>query len=381
MLLYSPDAPSLSAPVRPGATAPVTTALVTGGSGYFGTTLVEHLVESGCQVRILDLNEPVAPPPGVEFVRADIRDGRAVRLACEGVDHVFHTVAQQPLSKDPELMESVNVEGTRTLLRAATDAGVSKMIHVSSTSVYGRTVPRDESSPLNPAEAYGRAKARAEELCWKAAADGLDVTIIRPRTIMGHGRLGLFEILFDWISAGDPVFVFGKGDGAFQFVHAADLASACILAAERPGPTSYNVGAAEFGSIRQALEALAEHAGTGAPVLSLPATPARLGMGVLSRLGLAPFGRYHWLVYGKAQWFDITKTVDELGWKPEHSNESMLCEAYDWYLENRDQLQAEGRSRHQSATKQGALKAIRVVARAATARRRRLRRPLGERPT
>jgi len=348
----------------------VTNALVTGGSGYFGSTLVAQLAASGWRVRNLDINQPQGHPAEVEFVKADIRDPHAVRAACEGVDRVFHTVAQQPLSKDPELMRSVNITGTQTLLEAARNAGVAKVVHMSSTSVYGRTVPRNEQSPLSPVEAYGRAKAAAEDLCRASAAQGLDVTIIRPRTIVGHGRLGLFEILFDWIAAGDPVFVFGRGDTAFQFVHAGDLADACMRAADRPGPTSYNLGAADFGSIREAFEALIDHAGTTSTVVSLPATPARLAMGTLSKLNLAPFGRYHWLVYGKAQWFDITKASEELGWKPEHSNESMLCEAYDWYQQHRHELQAEGRSRHQLPTKQGALRAVRLVARVAARRRR-----------
>jgi nucleoside-diphosphate-sugar epimerase len=189
---------------------------------------------------------------------------------------------------------------------------------------------------------------------------------MRPRTLVGHGRLGLFSILFDWVADGVPVFVLGKGDNPYQFVHADDMANACILAAQREGPTSYNIGAAEFGTMRETLEALTIHAGTGASVWPLPVRPAIFAMAGLSRVGLAPFGAYHWLVYGKPLWFDITKARTELNWEPKYSNNAMLCEAYDWFVEHRDHLASEGRSLHQSPTKQGVLRLLRSVSRAAS---------------
>ena len=95
-------------------------------------------------------------------------------------------------------------------------------------------------------EPYGRAKLDAELLCRAAISRGLDVSVVRPRTILGHGRLGIFGILFDWIADGASVPVLGSGDNVYQFVHAADLADACRRAAERPGPAVYHVGAERF---------------------------------------------------------------------------------------------------------------------------------------
>lgn len=340
--------------------------LVTGGSGYFGTVLVGQLVAAGAGVRNFDLNAPDDHPAAVEFVPGDIRDAKAVREAVDGVDVVFHNVAQQPLAKDHELIESTNVGGTRNLLDAALDAGVSKVVFTSSTSVFGvpTSNPVTEDTPTIGAEVYGRAKVASEGLCRAAAARGLDVTIIRPRTIVGHGRLGLFGILFDWIADGVPVFVLGRGDNPYQFVHAGDLARACRLAGERPGPTTYNIGAAEFGTMRETLEALVAHAATGSAVWSLPVRPAATAMAALSRLGLAPFGPYHWLVYAKPLWFDITKARTELGWEPAHSNDSMMIEAYEWFLAHRDEVGRGGRSLHQSPARQGALRVLRAGARA-----------------
>src|SRR4030095_10518627 len=119
-----------------------------------------------------------------------------------------------------------------------------KVIYVSSSAVFGapKSNPVTEETPPSPGEAYGRAKLEGETLCRYYANRGLDVTIIRPRTIMGHGRLGIFQILFEWIRGGYNIPVLGRGDNRYQFVHADDLADACLLSAERKGPSVYNCG-------------------------------------------------------------------------------------------------------------------------------------------
>ena len=187
--------------------------------------------------------------------------------AVAGVDVVFHNVAQVPLAKDRSLFESVNVGGTAVLLGACERAGVAKVVHTSSSAVFGvpLTNPVTRATEPRPVEPYGRAKLDAELLCRAAASRGLDVSVVRPRTILGHGRLGIFGILFDWIADGASVPVLGSGDNVYQFVHAADLADACRRAAERPGPAVYNIGAERFGTMREALEALCEHAGHRRP--------------------------------------------------------------------------------------------------------------------
>lgn len=331
--------------------------LVTGGSGYFGENLVTRLVRSGDTVRIFDLNAPEKAEPGVTFVQGDIRDAAAVRAACAGVDAVFHNVAQVPLAKDKSLFWSVNRDGTRNIVEACLSAKVRKLVYTSSSAVFGvpRSNPVTESTVPEPAEDYGRAKLAGETICQEGAAKGLDIAIIRPRTILGHGRLGIFQVLFDWVSRGLCVPVFGKGDNMYQFVHADDLAWACIAAAKRQGPEIFNVGAAEFGTMRQTLEGLIRHAGTASRVKAIPFGPAEAAANVASKLGLSPLGPYHALMYGRSLWFDISAAQDKLGYKPRYSNLEMICESYDWYLAHRDHLRATGASRHKSAVKQGIL--------------------------
>src|SRR5947209_13599906 len=179
-------------------------ALVTGGAGYFGELLVRKLIEGGFSVRIFDLNRPEQPIPGVEIVQGDIRDTAAITAACAGVDVVFHNVAQVPLAKDRGLFWSVNRDGTENMLRGCSQQKVGKVIYTSSSAVFGvpKSNPVTEETAPSPGEEYGRAKLAGEDLCRTYARQGLDVSIIRPRTIMGHGRLGIFQILFEWIYRG-----------------------------------------------------------------------------------------------------------------------------------------------------------------------------------
>ncbi|MBX3025703.1 NAD-dependent epimerase/dehydratase family protein [bacterium] len=332
--------------------------LITGGSGYFGCALRDRLRAAGAAVRVFDLVDADDRPADVELVLGDIRDAPAVRAACAGIDVVYHNVAQVPLAKDRALFEAVNVGGTRHLLDAARGAGVAKVVHTSSSAVFGIPArnPVDLGVAPRPLEAYGRAKLEAEHAVAAAVRDGLDVTIIRPRTILGHGRLGIFAILFDWVAEGRRIPLLGRGDNVYQFVHADDLADACLRAAARPGPATYNIGAARFGTMRQTLEALCRHAGTGSRVYALPMGLATAAMRLTSAVGLSPLGPYHALMYGRSLYFDIAPAVRDLEWQPRWSNEEMICQSYDWYLAHRDAVRAvRGRSAHRSPAREGIL--------------------------
>jgi nucleoside-diphosphate-sugar epimerase len=325
--------------------------LVTGGSGFFGHLLVERLLARGDSVRNFDLTAADGEFEPVEFHQGDIRDAAAVRRACKDIEVIYHNVAQQPLSKDPELMRTVNLDGTRNLLTAALDCGVRKVIFTSSTAIFGipSELPIRRSTKPTPCEPYGRTKVASEAVCAEFIARGLDVTMIRPRTILGHGRLGIFQMLFEWIREGRNVPVMGRGDNRFQFIHAHDLADATILAAERHGPQVYNIGTDRFGTMREVLEALCRHAATGSQVRSVPAA---------GKLGVSPLGAYHYMAYGKPNYFDISDAVRELGWQPTYSNEEAMIASYDWYLKNRDEVLNSKwiASPHKSPVKQGILR-------------------------
>ena len=339
------------------------TSLVTGGSGYFGSLLVRRLVAAGHRVRVLDINDSDDRPEDVEIVVGDIRDPDVVGRAVEGCDVVFNNVAQVPLARDEQLLRTVNMDGTALLLRESARVGVRKVVHTSSSAVFGVPVsnPVLPSTVPSPIEAYGRAKLAAEWACLDAASKGLDVTIIRPRTILGHGRLGIFGILFEWVADGADIFVLGSGDNRYQFIHADDLAEVCLLAAGVAGPAIFNAGTDRFGTMRESLQSLCAHAGTGSRVRSLPAKPAAVLMHAAAATHLAPFAPYHWMMYSKSLWFDIDHVRDALGWQPKWSNEEMLADSYDWFVSNRAGTSDSGRSQHRTIAKQGALRVLKAA--------------------
>ena len=334
-------------------------ALVTGGSGYFGELLCQRLLRNGERVRILDLNAPGFSHPNLELVQGDIRDAAVVANACTGVDAVFHNVAQVPLAKDKELFWTVNRDGTQVLVDAALKSGVRKFVYTSSSAVFGvpNSNPVTEDTPPSPAEDYGRAKLAGETICMAAAGRGLDVSIIRPRTILGHGRLGVVQILFDWIERGLDVPVLDGGLNMYQFVHADDLAGACLAASQRMGFGLYNIGAAEFGTMRELLQSVIDHAGSKSRLKSIPLRPTEIAANFASALGLSPLGPYHSLMYGRSMWFDISKAQRELGYQAKYSNRAMVIETFDWYRAHKG-LAVGARSRHTSPVKQQILSIV-----------------------
>lgn len=335
--------------------------LVTGGSGYFGSLLIAKLREQGLRVRNFDLVDVDDRPPEVEFVQGDILDPAALRRACAGATHVYHNVAQIALAKSEKLLRDVNVTGTERLLDACKTAGAQKVIYTSTSAVYA-VPPRNpvtEAMEPVPQESYGQAKRDGELACLRAAEQGQDVSILRPTPILGHGRLGIFQLLFEWIRQGSNLPVMGGGHNLFQFIHAGDFADANLLAARRPGPAVYNCGAERYGTMRGTLEELIAAVGSRSKVRSVPMWPAAAGMRLTWALGLSPLSPFHALMYGKPFYFDISKARGELGWRPRYSNVEMLVEGYRWYLEHREAvLHSSGKSAHRSALKQGVLSLI-----------------------
>ena len=340
--------------------------LVTGGSGFVGSVLAKRLLTRGESVRVFDLWKSADLPSEIEFVQGDIRDAAAVAQAMRGVDYVHHNVALVPLAKAGDKFWQVNVDGTRIALEAARAAKVKLFANMSSSAIYGRPttpMPITLDTPREPMEIYGRAKKAAEDLVIEAGEEGMPVASIRPRTTIGTARLGIFQILFEWIRDGANIFVLGPGDKLFQFVHVDDLVDVSIECCLQHKPGLYNVGASEFGTLREDLEALCAHAGTGSRVRSLPLGPTVLALKLLDRLRLSPLGPYHYMAYSREFHFDTQHVSDALGWSPNYGNREMLTASYDWFVQNFDPraIQSDASS-HKKPVRQGVLKLVKRLA-------------------
>src|SRR3954447_13767238 len=320
---------------------------ITGGAGFLGLHLARRLLADGHEVRTLAL----APPDdaelerSVEELRGDVRDpADAARLA-DGGDALVHAAAALPIQASRESIRSVNVEGTAMVLGAALEAGARRAVLISSTAVYGvpKHHPIDERSPLVGVGHYGESKIEAEEVAREAGRRGLEVVILRPKTFIGPERLGVFEILFDWIREGRRIPILGDGSNRYQLLAVEDLVDATVAAAtaEVAGET-FNVGAISFGTVSSDLESLIAHAGSGSRLRPVPVKPAELALRALELAKLSPLAEWHYRTASRDSYVDVSKAQKLLRFAPRLSNERALCETYDWYLANRESLSGAG---------------------------------------
>jgi len=314
---------------------------ISGGAGFLGLHLARRLVGEGHQVRTLDVVplDDAGLEQSVEELRGDIRDPDGVGALVAGADVVVHAAAALPIQASRASIRSVNVGGTENVLHAAHNAGVRRVVFISSTAVYGvpEKHPIEESDPLVGVGAYGESKIDAEGLCRVAA---VETTIIRPKTFIGPERLGVFEILFDWIREGRRIYTLGKGYNHYQLLGVEDLVDAIVRAGHEPKAAreTFNVGATEFGTVRSDLQALIDHAGSSSRLQPIPVKPAELALRGLELMRVSPLAEWHYKTAHKDSFVDVTKAQQLLGWQPRLSNRDALIETYDWYLGNRERV-------------------------------------------
>jgi nucleoside-diphosphate-sugar epimerase len=320
---------------------------ISGGAGFLGLHLARKLVVEGHEVRTLDLAplDDAELERSVEELRGDVRDPAAAARLVEGADMLVHAAAALPIQASRDSIRSVNVEGAAVTLAAALEAGVGRTVLISSTAVYGipKHHPLREDAPLVGVGHYGESKIEAERVARRAGRRGLAVVILRPKTFIGPERLGVFEILFDWIREGRRIPILGDGSNRYQLLAAEDLVDATVSAAtaEVAGET-FNIGATEFGTVRSDLEGLIARAGSGSRLRPVPARPAELALRMLELAHLSPLAEWHYRTAHRDSYVDVSKAQKLLGYAPRLSNEQALCETYDWYLANREGLGAAG---------------------------------------
>jgi len=340
--------------------------LITGGAGFLGINLIRHLIARGYRTASIDV-VPFDYPEAdrVETIKVDIRDKDALDRAMRGVNFVVHTAAALPLY-DPQDIYTTDVEGTRNVMEAALKNGVKRVVHVSSTAVYGIPDhhPLYETDRLEGVGPYGQAKIQAEMICLEYRAKGLVVPVIRPKSFIGPERLGVFALLYDWAHTGHNFPMIGSGNNRYQLLDVEDLCDAIRLTLELPEEKvndTFNIGAAEFTTMKEDYGAVLDYAGHGKKIVGFPALPAILGLRVLDRLGLSPLYRWVYETASKDSFVSIEKAQRELGWQPRYSNKDALLRNFRWYLENLSRFEKESGVSHRVPWKQGAIGLLKKV--------------------
>lgn len=342
------------------------TFLITGGAGFLGINLIRYLLERGHPVVSLDIADFNYPERNrVKAIKGDIRDRSSVDRAMEGVQIVVHAAAALPLYKKEDIFFT-DLDGTRNVLQSAFEHGVDRVIHISSTAVYGIPDhhPLSEDDPLHGVGPYGEAKVKAEQICLEYRAKGMCVPIIRPKSFVGPERLGVFALLYDWAKDGKNFPMIGSGNNRYQLLDVEDLCEAIYLCAtlepDRVNDT-FNIGAKEFTTMREDYQAVLDAAGFGKKIIPFPAAPAIWTLRILEALRLSPLYKWVYETAATDSFVSIEKAERVLGFTPKYSNKEALVRNYRWYIEHLQEFEGASGVSHRVPWKQGVLRLAKIL--------------------
>jgi len=340
--------------------------LVTGGAGFLGINMVRYLLERGHEVVSLDV-APFDYPEldRITIVDGDIRDRAAVDKAMEGCDMVVHGAAALPLYT-PEEIFSTDIDGTRTVMESARAHGIERVVHVSSTAVYGIPDhhPLVEDDPMQGVGPYGEAKVQAEAVCVEYREQGMTVPIIRPKSFIGPERLGVFALFYDWAKDGHGFPMIGDGHNRYQLCDVEDVCQGIYLAATGPKEKVddvFNIGAREFTTMKEDYQAVLDDAGFGKKIRGFPAEPVIWTLRILEAMKLSPLYKWVYETASEDSFVSIEKAERELGFDPKHSNKDALVRNYRWYLEHLHEFEGASGVSHRVPWSQGILKLVKVL--------------------
>jgi len=342
------------------------TYLITGGAGFLGINLTRYLLARGHHVVSLDIADFDYPERDrIKAIKGDIRDRSSVDRAMEGVQIVVHTAAALPLYRKEDIF-STDLDGTRNVLQSAFEHGAERVIHISSTAVYGIPDhhPLYEDDPLHGVGPYGEAKVKAEQICLEYRAKGMCVPIIRPKSFVGPERLGVFALLYDWAKDGKNFPMIGSGNNRYQLLDVEDLCEAIYLCAtldrDRVNDT-FNIGAKEFTTMREDYQAVLDAAGFGKKIIPFPAVPVIWALRILEALHLSPLYKWVYETAATDSFVSIEKAERVLGFTPKYSNKEALVRNYRWYIEHLNEFEGVSGISHRVPWKQGVLRLAKIL--------------------
>ncbi|MBA2693193.1 MAG: NAD-dependent epimerase/dehydratase family protein [Rubrobacter sp.] len=340
--------------------------LITGGAGFLGINQIRHLMKRDYEIVSVDTEDFDYPERDkVSIFKGDIRNKQLLDEAMEGAELVIHTAAALPLYSAEDIY-TTDVEGTRNVCEAALRHNVERVVHVSSTAVYGIPDhhPLYETDKLEGVGPYGQAKIQAEMICLEYRARGLTVPIIRPKSFVGPERLGVFALLYDWAHTGHNFPMIGSGDNRYQLLDVEDLCDAialCLTLPEESVNDTFNIGAAKFTTMKGDYQAVLDEAGHGKKIVGFPATPAIWGLRALDALGVSPLYKWVYETASKDSFVSIEKAERELGYAPKFSNKEALLRNFRWYLDNLEKFERSSGVSHRVPWKQGAIGLLKKV--------------------
>lgn len=315
--------------------------VIIGGDGFVGRQLTEDLLRLGEPVLVADINKsPHAIYDKAPFVHLDITGRASVEALPLNPDDVIYNLSARMLSpilphaKRRDWFWPVNATGVAHLLSVMQAKGCKNLVHFTTDMVYGRaqTIPQTEEHPTRPLGPYGDSKLVTEEMCEQYRAQGMRISIFRPRLIIGPGRLGILSKLFKLIDLNLPVPMIGGGKNPYQFVSVYDCASACICAWRAGFPNeAYNLGSDDPPPVRTLLGRLIREAGSWSVLVPTPAPLVKAALSTLDTCNAPLMDPEQFLIADEFCVLDCSKAKREIGWRPLYGDEDMLIAAYREY--------------------------------------------------
>jgi len=309
----------------------MSTAFVTGGSGFIGGRLISRLLAGGHEVRALARSaqaEERVRALGAEPVRGDLSDPGAMRTGARGCELAFHAAATLGDSGRREDFVEGNVRGTANALAACAEAGVLRFVHVGTEAVLLNSRPLiqvDETAPLQSASPahYVATKALAERSVVAASRDGFETVVVRPRFVWGRGDTTLLPLMTEMVSAGRFAWI-GGGRHLSSTTHVANVVEGLMLAAQRGEPGEvYFVTDGEPVVFRDFVTQLLATQGVSAPTRSIPEPLARAlanagetAWRLLPLPGRPPLTRLAFWLSSQECTIRIDKAREQLGYAP-----------------------------------------------------------------
>jgi len=338
---------------------------ITGGSGFLGINIVRFLLNKGHEIVSYDLLPFDYPEKNrIKEIVGDIRDFELLSKSMANCDMVVHTAAALPLYSAKDI-QSTDILGTENVCRATLANNIKRLIHISSTAVYGIPDhhPLLENDKLDGVGEYGKAKIKAEEICLNYRKKGLCIPILRPKSFIGPERLGVFALFYDWASSGHGFPMIGSGNNKYQLLDVEDLCEAIYLCALLPADKVndvFNIGAKNFKTMKEDYQAVLDRAGFGKKIHGFPALPMILVLRALEFFHLSPLYKWVYETASKDSFVSIEKAEKILGYKPKYSNQDALVRNYEWYLHAKDKFSGQSGVSHRVPWKQGVLSFVKL---------------------
>jgi nucleoside-diphosphate-sugar epimerase len=306
--------------------------LVTGGSGFLGKQIITSLLGQGNKVVNIDVIPSGLVHQNLFEQIIDINNLKTLHNS----DAVVHCAALVPASKNNKAMIHVNRNGTQNLLELSLKHKIQRFIYISSSAVYGKPTsnPVNSSSFMRPFEIYGKSKLMAEEICKEYLRLGVPISIIRPRTILGYSRSGLFSFIFLLVQQGKKIPILSNGKNYYQFIDVDDFVSLIHEVLKNNSNLEINVGAKEFSTMRSTLEGLIQHAKSESTLINVPKPILKIVM-ALSKVRLLPFAPYQLQMYSESMWFDINELDKSIKWVPRYTSVESMVKSYDTFIQSK----------------------------------------------